>query len=107
MQPFDENPSRSEAFLRESIKLASETLIDLEARHKEEIALLNQTIMAKEQSLEGLVWEKNRHIASLNEKHENVRKSQEEEIRQLRQSRSWRITKPLRMTYAFFFQKAR
>lgn len=66
MQPLDDNPSRSEAFLRESIKLASEALIEAEVKHKKEIQVL------------------------------------ENKLSELRQSRSWRFTKPLRIVYAFF-----
>lgn len=84
MQPLDENPSRSEAFLRESIKLASEALIEAEVKHKKEIQVL---------------------ISSMVEKHEGVRETLENELSELRHSRSWRFTKPLRIVYAFFSRK--
>lgn len=123
MQPLDENPSRSEAFLKESIKLASETLIEAETKHKtivyslnethqqeseklqEEIASLKEQINFQTQTLKETIQEQKTQISSLNEQLERERRTLVSEIVALRQSRSWRFTRPLRIVYAFFSNK--
>lgn len=123
MQPLDENPSRSEAFLRESIKLASETLIEAETKHKtivhslnekhqqeseklqEEISSLKGQINFQTQTLKETIQAQKTQIDSLNEQLERERRTLVNEIMALRQSRSWRFTRPLRIVYAKLVHK--
>lgn len=124
MQPLDENPSRSEAFFRESIRLASETLIEAEEKHKtlvyslnekhhqesekvkEEISGLKELINSQTQTLKETIQAQETQITSLNEQLERERRNLVSEIVALRQSRSWRFTRPLRIVYALVFHKA-
>ena len=123
MQPLDENPSRSEAFFRESIRLASETLIEAETKHKtfvyslnekhqqeseklqDEISSLKEQINLPTQTLMETIQEQKTRIAYLNEQLERERTTLVSEIVALRQSRSWRLTRPLRIVYVIFTKR--
>ena len=113
MRLLDENSSPSEAFLRESLKLAGEALIEAEAKHKALVYSLKEKNQQESEKLmieidikKEALKEHQRQFAQSEEQHKLMREALLNEISALRQSWSWRFTKPIRVVHAFFFVRS-
>lgn len=119
MQPLDNCSNRSHAFLEESLKLASEALVEMETEHKRFIKKLIEKHQLELESLESdtvqtpsslnagketgteAVTHDKKLVSILLSKHQLELEILENEISALRKSWSWRITGPARKIYDF------